>query len=349
MSNGDRSAPVPGWLADAAFVVWSPRYKGTRSVWLASELGLPAPAFFAPTARRGARAALLKYPRQAIATLFHLVRRRPSVVFVQTPPSFATWIAALYSVLGRAALVIDAHSDAFNRSIWTKPAWMNRMVVRRAAATIVTARHWADRIEAMGGRAVVVPAVPTRLTVGDPPPLADFSVAVVTTWAPDEPVEAVLEAARLCPEASFYVTGHPRHADRFAGRMPPNFVLTGFLPEPTYNGLLAHAGAVMCLTTRDHTMQNGAAEALYLGTPIITSNWEVLREYFSRGTIHVDNSPSAIAAAVRRMMEDGDAYRAEVRVLRDEIGARWDVERSAILDRVGAQLRMLGRAPRERR
>lgn len=338
------SAAALRMLADAAFIVWSPRYKGTRSAWLASELGMPAPSYFAPTPRRGLRAAPLKYPRQALATLAHLLRQRPRVVFVQSPPSFATWTAALYAVLWRAALVVDAHSDAFNRGIWTKPGWLNRMVVRRAATTIVTSRHWAARIAAMGGRAVVVPAVPTRLTVGDPPPLAGFSVAVVTTWARDEPVEAVFEAARLCPEATFFVTGHARAAERFAGGIPPNVQLTGFLPEPTYNGLLAHAGAVMCLTTRDHTMQNGAAEALYLGTPIITSDWDVLREYFTRGTIHVDNSPTAIASAVRCMMEDGDAYRAEVRMLREEIDRRWDHERSAILSSITDQLRALGPA-----
>jgi glycosyltransferase involved in cell wall biosynthesis len=346
--SGETGGPAPSWIGDAAFVVWSPRYKGTRSAWLATELGMPPPTFFAPTARRGLRAAPLKYPRQALATLASLVRRRPPTVFVQSPPSFATWVAALYAATFRAALVIDAHSDAFNRGFWMKPAWLNNAVLRRAAVTVVTSRHWAERIEAIGGRAVVVPAIPTRLVVGDPPPLAAFSVAVVMTWAPDEPVEAVLAAARLSPDATFHLTGRPRDAERLADRLPPNVHLTGFLDEPTYNGLLAHAGAVMCLTTRDHTMQNGAAEALYLGSPIITSDWQVLREYFSRGTIHVDNSAEAIAAAVGRMMEDNDTFRAEVRSLRDEIGARWDRDRSAMLTAIEDQLRALGRLPASR-
>jgi glycosyltransferase involved in cell wall biosynthesis len=99
----------------------------------------------------------------------------------------------------------------------------------------------------------------------------------------------------------------------------------------------------MCLTTRDHTMQNGAAEALYLGTPIITSDWDILREYFSRGTIHVDNSADAIAAAVRRMQEEGPSYRAEVRALRGEIAERWRRDRALILGRVADQLRGLRR------
>jgi hypothetical protein len=270
------------------------------------------------------------------------------VVFVQSPPSFATWTAALYAAMARAALVIDAHSDAFERGIWTRPRWLNALVMRRAAATIVTGPHWADRVASTGGRAIVIPAVPTPLVVGDPPPMSGFNVAVVTTWASDEPLQAVFDAARLCPDATFQVTGHPRGADGELARKQANVHLTGFLDEATYNALLAHADVVMCLTTRDHTMQNGAAEALYLGTPIITSDWAVLRDYFSRGTIHVDNSPSDIAAAVRRMMEEGPAYRSEVRALRDEMGERWRRDRTAILANVEDQLRALGRLPRGR-
>ena len=145
--------------------------------------------YFAPTSRRGLGAALLKYPRQFVGTMAALVRERPSVVFVQSPPSFATWTAALYAAMARAALVIDAHSDAFERGIWTRPRWLNALVMRRAAATIVTGPHWADRVASMGGRAIVIPAVPTPLVVGDPPPMSGFNVAVVTTWASDEPLQ----------------------------------------------------------------------------------------------------------------------------------------------------------------
>jgi glycosyltransferase involved in cell wall biosynthesis len=336
-------------LADAsplrrtAFVVWSPQYKGTRSAWLAKELGVPAPKYFAPTAGRGLRAAVVKYPRQFVATLLTLAKERPRVVFVQSPPSFATWAAALYAVVARAALVIDAHSDAFERSIWTRPRWLNAVVARRAATTIVTTGHWAQRVAGMGGRAVVVPAIPTNLEVGEAPAIEGFAVVFVATWASDEPVESVLEAARSCPDATFYLTGRPpaSYAKGAAG-LPDNVRLTGFLPEPTYNALLANAGAVMCLTTRDHTMQNGAAEALYLGTPIITSDWQVLREFFPRGTIHVDNSPAAIVDAVRRIAADGDRYRAEVRSLRNELLERWANDRATILSNIDLQLRSLG-------
>jgi hypothetical protein len=346
--SGGAPFSAPAWADQATFIVWSPRYKGTRSAWIASELGMPEPDYVAPTSGRGWRAAPLKYPRQIVSTLTLLIRRRPRVVFVQSPPSFATWTAALFATMGRTALVIDAHSDAFERGIWTRPRWLNALVARRAALTIVTGPHWANVITSMGGRPAVVPAVPTPLTVGAPPPMSGFNVAVVTTWAADEPMEAIFAAARACPAATFQVTGKPRGIERYGSDIPANVRLTGFLDEPAYNGLLANANAVMCLTTRDHTMQNGAAEALYLGTPIITSDWAVLRDYFSRGTIHVDNSPGAIAAAVQRIIDEEPALRAEVRALRDEIADRWQRDRAEIVAVVDRELQLLGRGPARR-
>jgi glycosyltransferase involved in cell wall biosynthesis len=189
---------------------------------------------------------------------------------------------------------------------------------------------------------MIVPAVPTVLAVGEPPTLGEgFNVAVVNTWAPDEPLGAVLDAAAQVPQATFHVTGDDGPVARLDRPIPPNVRFTGFLAEPAYHGLLARADVVMCLTTRDHTMQNGAAEALYLGTPIITSDWRVLRDYFSKGTVHVDNSARSIALAVTEISARRGEYQAAIRVLRDERLAQWDRDRAAILTRVDEQVRRL--------
>ena len=65
--------------------------------------------------------------------------------------------------------------------------------------------------------------------------------------------------------------------------MPPNVTLTGFLSDEAYGGLVCGADVVMTLTTRDHTMLRGAYEAIYQGTPVIVSDWPLLREALRRG------------------------------------------------------------------
>jgi glycosyltransferase involved in cell wall biosynthesis len=80
---------------------------------------------------------------------------------------------------------------------------------------------------------------------------------------------------------------------------------------------------VMCLTNQDHTMQRGACEALCLGKPIITSDWPVLREYFSQGTLHVDNSAEGIYQAICRMKENLPAFQEGIQALRIAQRQEW--------------------------
>ena len=63
-------------------------------------------------------------------------------------------------------------------------------------------------------------------------------------------------------------------------------------------------------------MQRGGYEAVSLGKPLITSHWPLLREVFSRGTVHVDNSTESIIAAVRQIQEQPETFRREIAVLR---------------------------------
>ena len=332
----------PGGLPSATtFVVWAPRHRGTRSAWLAAELGIEAPHYFQAAGGRGMRAAPGKYPAQLVRTIGHLLRRRPRAIFVQSPPSFASWTAAAWSLATGAAVVIDAHSDAFERGIWTRPGWVTRAVARRATAILVTDEHWADIVRSWGGRPILVPNVPTVLAPGAPPPLDAVrpNVAVVNTWAPDEPLRAVVDAAERLPEVAFHVTGRSDRLAELGRGLPSNVHFTGFLEETAYLGLLAAADAVVCLTTRDHTMQNGAAEAMSLGTPVVTSTWPILRSYFSRGTVHVDHEPGAIADGIAGLIAERAAYRSAILALRDEQRARWRDTKRAIVDRVNESLR----------
>jgi glycosyltransferase involved in cell wall biosynthesis len=317
----------------ALFLAWAPPEKATRSAWLARELGIAEPRYLAPTRRRGLRAAALKYPWQLMQSAWLLATIRPRVVLVQSPPSFAAWVAAGYTLMRRGKFAIDAHSDAFERSIWTRPRWMTAFVARRAAVSIVTNEHWADIVNGWGGRALVVRSLPTDHVAGEPPPLSGrVNVAVVNTWAADEPLVAVLEAAAAVPEVDFHITGRSERVSALAQPIPPNVHFTGFLTEPVYHGLLGAADAVMCLTTRNHTMQNGASEALSHGTPVITSDWPLLRDYFDEGTVHVDNSPAGIASGVRAFLADPQAMREGMRRLRERRRQEWESARRELVE-----------------
>jgi glycosyltransferase involved in cell wall biosynthesis len=316
---------------DALFLVWGPPSHGPRSRVLARELGLPI-RFVHVTERRGLLVAPYKYLRQAIETVRCLSRERPRTVVVQSPPSLAVPLVALWCRLTGGTYVVDAHSDAMDSSYWARPRWLHRALARRAAATIVTNQHFADRLGGWGARAIVIRDVPTTFEVGVPWTRdGGFWVTVVNSFGPDEPLDEILAAAEALPDVRFHVTGALRRARaEVVDAAPRNVTFTDFLPDDRYYALLASSDAVMCLTTRDHTMQRGACEALSLGVPIITSRWPLLEEYFHAGTVHVSNDAAGIRAGIQRMRAHHDEHRRGIAELQRDQVAEWEVGSSKL-------------------
>ena len=288
--------------------------------------------------RFGSRATtiLFKYAAQWIRTARVLRAERPDAVFVMTPPLFASLPALLYTWRHRKRLVLDAHSAAFMHPRWRRFQSLQRALCRRAATTLVHNEHVAQLVRYAGGDATLVPDVPIEFSGLERFPRPDgFVVAVVCSFNYDEPIAAILAAAAMLPEVHFFVTGNPRHLDvEVTQSLPSNVRLTGFLSTSAYGGLLTDADVVLTLTTRDHTMLRGAYEAIYQGTPVIVSNWPILRDAFPFGAEHVDNSPVQIAAAVRQMQAEREAYRAGARRLREMKLERWQSTAAAIRARI---------------
>lgn len=281
---------------------------------------------------------LLKYARQWRETSRILREERPGVVFVMSPPVVAAFPVFWYAWHSGARVVIDAHTGAFMNKRWRRLQWLQRWMCRRAATSIVHNARIAQCVSDAGGHVVVVPDVPIEFLRREPfPRPAGFTVAVVCSFNYDEPVAEILEAARLVPDVRFFVTGNAKHlSPELKSRLPDNATLTGFLSIEAYGGLLTDADVVMTLTTLDHTMLRGAYEAIYQGTPVIVTDNELLREFFSDGALHVNNSPKAIAAAVRTMQQRHQEFKAGAERLREHKLAVWRQTRQAIVNRLTA-------------
>jgi glycosyltransferase involved in cell wall biosynthesis len=197
----------------------------------------------------------------------------------------------------------------------------------------VTNEHLEGIVRAWGAQTFIIADIPGKFPKGKPFPLnGHFSVAVINTFAPDEPIGEVLKAAATLPDVQFYITGDPIRAKKtFLEDHPSNVKFTGFLPDEEYIGLLRVAQAIMVLTTRDHTMQRGACEAVSLGKPIITSNWPLLQRYFSKGTVYVDNSCKGIREGVLRMQHEQEKLEKDILLLQQERHVEWDEKYQALI------------------
>jgi glycosyltransferase involved in cell wall biosynthesis len=273
----------------------------------------------------------LKYLGQTLRTWRILMRERPDAVFVMSPSPVAVLAVYAFCAVARRPFVIDAHSGAFRNPLWKRLQPMQFWLCRQANATIVTNDHLADLVIRHGGHPVIVPDVPVRFAeTPSGPRRAGYVVACVTSWGFDEPIEAILEAARRLPEVTFYMTGNPKSAPERLNGKPANVLPTGFLSVTDYGALLQSADVVLALTTLEHTMLRGAYEAIYQGTPVIVSDSELLREAFDEGALHVDNTSEAIVAAVTEMRRDPAAFRQGALRLKARKEGRWVANKAAL-------------------
>ncbi|MCR4405520.1 MAG: hypothetical protein NUW24_01140 [Anaerolineae bacterium] len=307
----------------ALFLAWSPPSHTRRSELMARRMGIPLRRVH--VLKMKPYLAPLRYVVQAFLTLIILFRERPRAVFVQNPPIFAPLLAWIYCALTGSGLIIDSHTDALQSRIWKWSLPLHRFLSRRALTTIVTNDYLSQTVAQWGARTQIIVDVPSDLPTGRPYPTGyPFNIAMISSFAPDEPLDEVIEVACSLPEVGFYVTGDPVQGfKRLPASLPPNLRLTGFLPDDEYYGLLRSVQAVMALTTEDHTMQRGACEAVWLSQPIITSDWPLLRQAFHKGTIHVDNTVEGIRSGVLQMRARYPQLASEILLLQEERRRQW--------------------------
>ncbi|HZS02034.1 MAG TPA: glycosyltransferase [Chloroflexota bacterium] len=331
----------------ALMLTWAP-YSG-RSEGLAQHLGIRN-YFVHYLAFQRPWVAPLKYPLQAMTTLRLLLRERPATVLVQNPPPVAPLLVAMYCAATGAGFIVDSHSQVLlvRRWRWTLP--LQRWLARRALTTIVTNEHLAAIIRGWDAPVLVAGDPPIAVPpMGPRQPPARFSVVCVCTYGDDEPIGEVLAAARRLPDVRFALTGNTKYArPEWLADPPPNVEFTGFVPLDEYYRRIRDASALLVLTTLDHTVLRGAWEALALGQPLITSAWDILRDYFSPGALFVDNTAAGIAAAIRDARAREATLREQMALTREQRRRAWQAAQArleALIDGVWARVAKPSRGP----
>lgn len=318
-----------------AYISWSSA--NSRSDSLAHHLGIRCHNLhYSRTKRQRYLRAPFIYALAAGKTWDILWKERPEVVLVTNPPPFAGLIAWLFCRLSGGRFAIDHHSAAFNLRRWKSFSWLTRFLARRAAVNVFHSEPMARLVSGWGVRTMVLGDIPLHLETNQVfHTHGDFSLVFPCTYAEDEPIQVISEAARQLPEVSFYLTGDASRApEDFASQLPPNVILTGYLPHGDYVALLKACQGVIALTTRDLTVQNSAYEAVELGKPLITSDWPVLKDAYPLGAIYIDNTPASLVQAVQRLQAEYPRFCSEIQMLREKIHAEWSARLAGFLQMV---------------
>ena len=198
---------------------------------------------------------------------------------------------------------------------------LRKKVMESAYFHIVTNDIHKNIVESSNGRAIVLGVLIER---SDSIKKYDFekekNFIWIASYSPDEPLDIVFDVAKNLPDVNIYITGNIKKAPKYFTENCMNYkniILTGFLPVEKYISYIKGSTAAIALTTLDNTMQRGAYTALSYNIPLITSDWELLRNNFYKGTIHIDNTAVALEGAIRKICDDMDYYKKEISELRN--------------------------------
>jgi glycosyltransferase involved in cell wall biosynthesis len=267
---------------------------------------------------------ILRYSVLAWRTTRLVFREKPDVIFFQNPSIvLALLIATLkFLRLTRARTVGDFH----NAGVFPPYGrFLLPFIVRSTDITIVSNSNLATEITALGGTCIAIPdPVPTLHYSANTSALGQcFEVLFICSWAPDEPITAVLDAAKaLQNETQIRIAITGRAALQRSGwtePLPANVELTGFLSDPEFEKRLANASLILDLTTREDCMVCGAYEAVSAGVPMILSNNAPTRAYFRLGALYTDNSANDIARLISEAVKIYPELAEGVRQLRKEL------------------------------
>jgi glycosyltransferase involved in cell wall biosynthesis len=331
---GDASAEPADRLANAIFVTWE-YHRRTRN--LADGLGLQLHEILG----RGPR--LVRYVGQIARTLAVLQAEPVRAVFVQNPSLVLTATVLCWRLVtaGHYQVVMDAHNEAIEPYVndSTVVRAVSRWAIRKSDFTIVTNPFLAARVTALGGRPVILPDPMPNVAPTDPPDLRDgdtVRVLVVATYAKDEPIDAILQAAADAgPTYEFRFTGNFRklQPDVIAAA-PRNVTFLGFLRDDEYWRQMRDAHVVLDLTLMDNCLVCGAYEAVAVGRPAILSETRALMEHFKDAALYCAPRPADIVAALTRLPTNYLRRAAAVGALRGTLAAEWASLARAIVAKV---------------
>ncbi|MDF2561860.1 MAG: glycosyl transferase group 1 [Microbacterium sp.] len=305
-STDDRrmQPPADPTPADAIFISWVRFHR--RSEGIANALDIPS--YYVHSTVGGV---LRRYASQTRETIRIVRSTRPRTVILMQPPVIALVVVWLLTLCKRTRIVGDLHSGVFLDPKWRWAMGLTLLLLRgKKHAAIVTNEPLARVSRRRSVRTFVLHDLVTEIGADSEAPTAPEVVQsqgnaplvlVPLAYANDEPVDAIIAAARELSHATWILTG--KAPAKVRDGAPANVRFSGYVTNAEYDWLLRNSSVAVALTNREFTMQCVGYEAMSAAKPLVTSNTESLRQFFGPSAVYAEPSAEAILGAVSEALE----------------------------------------------
>ena len=249
-----------------------------------------------------------------------LIKLKPNIIIIEN----TTWPIALvnfiYAKISKIKLVLDSHSCAFDHVFVKYPLFMSKFFAKHSTLSLVTNNSHYNLLREKNGEVIILSDIPFEdifISKQEIKLSEKFSVCYICTFSYDEPYMEVIKAAHELKDIQIFITGN------FASQNinPDSYKhvkFTGYINNEEYRSLIKNVDAIITLTTRENTMQRAGSEAVSAAKPLITSNTKMLRNYFTKGTIFVDNTAKGIVEGIKELRNNYDIYASEILQFQEE-------------------------------
>lgn len=270
----------------------------------------------------------IKYPLMWIKTWWVLFKQRPSSVLVINTPVFAPICVYLYCLFAGIPFAMKVHGHTLEGRKWGWSRPLQQFLAKKAVVNLIDTAEYKQIFESWGARVLFLENPPLDIPQVDSEFVAcqdKFRVTVVSTFAGDEPLDLVVEAARHLQDVYFFILGDTKLAKKeLIDSAPQNVVFTGYLVGNDYWERLHASEAILTLTTNPHSLVSGGTEGMHIHKPLILSRQPALLDYFTKGAIFVDHTVESIVAGVQQTWKTESTLTRELAELSVEKSAEWE-------------------------
>ncbi|MBW0146441.1 glycosyltransferase [Marinobacter arenosus] len=283
-----------------------------------------------------------RYLKSAVRTLAIVGQQKPRYLFAQNPSIVLALLAIALKPWRGVKVIIDAHNAGIHgpENGGRFLPRINRFIIRKADAVIVTNSELAEFITKCGGNPIILPDPLPNLERkmfpaerGGPKKLKAFCI---TSWSEDEPYQEILEAASaFTDEVQFFFSGnHKKVRSLRNNTIPCNVNLLGFIDENAFHHHLFSADFCIDMTKRADCMVCGAYESISAEKPVILSDTPVQRQYFSKGAVFSRNTAQDIKQAINQMVNSIEFMRRDAIDLKKEILEKETSQRTVLISQI---------------
>lgn len=275
---------------------------------------------------------LLRYPKSIFSTITILRNNRPDILFVQNPSMILAMVACIYKLFRKIPVIVDRHTTFLlnekGRNIFYIFVFklLNRFTIQFADLTIVTNDFLASLVRKSKGKPFVLPdRLPEFNSTKSIRLKGKYNVLLISSFNKDEPIKDVIHSMNLVSKDTYlYVTGNYKRLDKSLYNLaPPNMIFCGFLEDQEFINMLFSVDIVMVLTTADYCMLCGCYEAVSASKPLITSDKQVLKDYF-KGALFVDNTSEDILNGINQIISNIDIHKQRISALKQDLKIQWE-------------------------